>query len=276
MAFRSFAAIGKSAAERGSHWQYIYKATTPAAGTAGFFVDLNQSSGIPKYNPFAGSALTLTPLTGDGNFGVYTGQSLPGSTKHLLRWQMLTTGTPPDYVYLLDYLGFYPLIDTDDPDVQVMDNTASLPRYAYGQIVLITQSPLATTAPITINYVNDRGQSRSSTANLINGAAIGVVASGNGPGVASPTPFFPLDQNDAGVQRIESIQMGGGAGGFICAAIVHPVETLPLYEASVPTEKQYGLFSAPEIRNGACLNFIVQRTGTASAAYQGELLFVYS
>jgi hypothetical protein len=276
MAFKSFAAIGRSAADRGAHWQYIYKATSPAPGTAGFFVDLNQSSGVPKYNPFAGSALTLTPLEGLGNLGVYAGAFLPDSTKHLLRWQMLTTGTPPDYVFLLDYLGFYPLIDTDDPDIQVMDNAAPLPRYGSGQVVLITQSPLAATVPITLNYVNQDGESRTSTANIVNGASIGVVVSGNGSGVASPTPFFPLANNDTGVARIESIQMGGGAGGFICAAIVHPVANLALYEASVPSERQFGLPTAPEIKPGACLNFIIHRTGTASAAYQGELLFINS
>jgi hypothetical protein len=272
----NFAAIGKAAAGN-MHWQYVYKASTPAAGTAGFFIDLNQSSGQPKYNPFAGTSLALTPLTGEGNLGVYPGVFEAGKTKNLLRWQMQTSTTPPDFVYLCDYLAFYPLIDADDPDTQTMDNSQSLPRYSSGQIVLIVQAPLASTAPVTITYLNQDGVSRSSTYNIIAGAAIGTCATGTGTvsGAGQATPFFPLAANDTGVQSITSVQFGASGGGFICAAIVKPLATLQLYEAGVATEKQFGLNnSLPEIKPGACLNFLIQRGGTAAAAYQSELLFV--
>jgi hypothetical protein len=283
MGFQSFAAIGRNAAVN-MHWQYVYKPTTPATGVVGYFVDLNQSSGIPKYNPFAGSALTATPLVGAGNLGVFPGVFETGKTKHLISWQVLqntATNGPPDYCHLLDYLNFYPLIDTDDPDPQTMDNTLLLPRYSYGRIVLIVTAPLAVTAPITITYKNENGVSgRTATANLIPGTAIGICATGMGTagGAGQATPYFPLDSGDVGVSAIESVQMSGAAGGFICAAIVKPLATLPVYEAGVPCEIQFPVLAErpPEIIEGACLNFIIQRGGTAAGAYQMQLQFVNS
>lgn len=284
MGFQSFAAIGRKAAED-THWQYVYKATTPNPGTLGFCVDLNQSSGIPKYNPFPGSALSATPISGVGNLGVYPGTFVPGRTKHLLRWQMIQTvvaNGPPDFLHLCDYLMFYPLIDTDSLDPQTMDNTDSLPRYQTGegvQIALIIQSPLSTSSAITLTYTNSDGVSgRTSTFNLIAGATIGVCATGSGPlgGAGEATPFFPLASGDKGVRSIESAQMTSGSGGFVLAALVKPLADLAIYEASIPSEKHFGIFgqNLPEIMPEACLNFIVQRGGSVAGSYQGELLFV--
>lgn len=266
------------------HWAYVYKPTTPAHATAGYFIDLNQSSGVPKYNPFAGSALTATPLVGAGNLGVFLGSFETGKTKHLLSWQVtqLTAANgPPDYVHLLDYLNFYPLIDTDDPDQQIMDNTVPLPRYSYGRIVLIVTAPLAVTAPITVTYTNESGVTgRTATANLIPGLAIGVCATaiGTAGGAGQATPYFPLASGDLGVSAIESVQMAGSAGGFICAAIVKPLAAMPVYETAVPSEIQFSIFGErpPEVLEGACLNFIIQRGGTVAGNYRMELLFVNS
>jgi hypothetical protein len=286
MGFQSFAAIGRQAAQD-THWQYVYKPTTPNPGTVGFCVDLNQSSGIPKYNPFPGSALTATPLEGLGNLGIFPGSFISGRSKHLLRWQIsqqVVANGPPDYVHLLDYLLFYPLIDTDTLEIQSMDNTLTLPRYETGegvQIALIIQSPLSTSSPITITYTNSDGVSgRSSTFNLILGTTIGVCATGSGPlgGASEATPFFPLALGDKGVRSIESAQMSGGAGGFIVAVLVKPLADIAIMESNVTTEKQFGMFgqNPPEIMPGACLNFLVQRGGSVAGNYVSELLFVNS
>ena len=86
MSLSGFYNIGSSIADDGKyHYQYLYKATVPANTTAGYFIDLNQSAGQPKYNPFAGSEATATPLVGGGNSGIYAGNFVSGSSKHLLR-----------------------------------------------------------------------------------------------------------------------------------------------------------------------------------------------
>lgn len=285
-----FNKIGKAIAQEGKyHYQYVVKTTTPTPGTAGFFVDMSQTSGIPKYNAFAGSQAAFTPLIGSGNNGVYCGPFQSGSSKHLLKWQALNANTganttSPDYVYLLDYVGFYSLIDCDDVDVQIMDNTATLPRYSSGagvKIVLVVTAPMVATAPVTITYTNQDGVAgRTTTFNVIPGTAIGVCATGTGTagGVGQVTPFVPLAGNDTGVRAIESIQFGGSAGGFVCACLVHPIAEIQLFEANVPTEKVYGIDkrNIPEILDGAYLNFIIQRSGTGAGSLRSELIFINS
>ena len=287
MALSGLFNLGESADSGKIHYQYIFKPTVPAHTTAGLFIDLNQSSGTPKYNPFAGSELTATPLIGSGNGGIYPGNFISGQSKHLLKWQMLqtqTSGGVPDFVFLNDYLSFYPLIDCDNVDQQVMINNDPLPRYADGvgvRIVLIVTAPMALTAPLTISYTNSDGVSgRTSTANVIPGTAIGVCAVGEGTGGAfnNATPFWPLASGDRGVRRIDSVTFGAGAGGFICAALVKPLATINLYEANVPVEKMYGLENqmAPEILNGAYLNLLIQRGSTGIGNYRGEMIFINS
>lgn len=289
MPISKFSALGESVESGKVHYQYLTKTTPPAAGTANFFTDLNLSGGQPVYNAFAGSALTATPLEGSGNRGIYTGPSVSGTTKHLLRWQMVNINTaantiPPDHVYLNDYLMFYPLIDADSVDLQTMDNTLALPRYADGngvRIVLIATAPMTATASCTISYTNIQGVSgRLATADVIPAASIGVCATASGIGglAQNATPFWPLVGGDRGVLRIDSIQFSSSAGGFLCAALVKPLDSIMCYESNVPIEKLYGFEkqNPPEIKTGAYLNLLIQRSGTLAANYRGEFVFVWT
>lgn len=288
MGFKRFGKIASALSDEGKyHYQYVYKTALPAAGTAGFFIDANQSSGIPVYNAFAGSALTFTPLTGTKNQGVYTGTTYTGSTKHLLRMQVLTTTGSnglPSYTHLCDYLGFIPLIDADSTDQQDVDNTLALTRYTDGKgvrAVLIATAPMTTTASVTMIYTNQAGVTgRSVTFNVIAAANIGVCATGAGTASAagSATPFVKLADGDTGIRAVESITFAAGAGGFLCLALVKPLATIAQLEASVPVEKMFGYEQQmlPEIKEGAYLNFLIGRGGTAAVNFSAELIFVNS
>ena len=274
--------IGNSIESDGKfHYQYVYKPTVPANLTAGYFIDLNQSSGTPKYNPFAGSELTATALFGGGNAGIYPGNFITGSTKHLARWQMTQVAASlPDHVFLNDYLMFYPLIDCDNVDPQDFINIETLPRYETGEgvrIVLIVTAPMTLSASVTISYTNSEGVSgRTSTSTVVAGANIGVCATSGG-GVGA-TPFWPLAAGDKGVRSIESITFAAGTGGFMCAALIKPLASMNIYEVNVPVEKMYGLENQqmPEIKPGAYLNLMIQRGNTATGNYRGELIFINS
>lgn len=287
MSLREFSQLGKSIHDEGKfHYQYFYKPTAPLNGQAGFIIDMNQTAGIPKYNPFAGTELTATPLVGSGNSGIYPGNFIPGKTKHLLRWQMLqlTSASGGNFCYLNDYLMFYPLVDCDNVDLQQMNNDQSLPRYESGEgvrIALVATAPMALSAAVTITYTNSAGVSgRSVTARVIAAPAIGVCATcvdlaGLNTGV---TPFFPLLATDTGVRSIESIQFSSGAGGFLVACLVKPIASMQIYEDNVTVEKMYGfdVVVAPEIKEGAYLNMMVVRGANATANYRGELIFINS
>lgn len=283
----AFSDIGDAYTNGRFHYQYVTKTTCPAPGTAGFMVDLCQTSGQPKYNAFAGTQAAFTPLSGSGNAGVYPGPFITGRKKYLARWQILNTNTsantvPPDYVLLHDYLGFYPLIDCDDPDIQILDNTETLPRYTDGagvRIALIVQAPMVSTASCTISYTNQNGTSgRSATFNVIPGVNIGVCATGTGAAGAAGqvNPYWPLVGGDTGVRSVESVTFAAAAGGFVCLALVKPIAQMMDYESGVPVEQWFGFEKQrlPEITEGAYLNFMVHRVGTSAGSLRSELVFL--
>jgi len=266
------------------HFQYVYKTAIPASGTAGFFVDVNQSSGIPVYNAFAGSALAFTPLSGQKNQGIYLGpRPALNESKYLHRLQAVsTTASNPSLFYVCDYLGFYSLVDSDSTDLQEMDNNQSLTRFSDGagvRIALIATAPMSATASCTLVYTNQDGVTgRSVTFNVIPAASIGVCATASGTAGTSScaSPFVGLVSGDTGVRAIESITFTSGAGGFLCACLVNPIALIQSFEASVATEKTFGLDSSslPQVHSDAYLNFLVQRGSTASINLQAELIFL--
>jgi hypothetical protein len=290
MALSRFSQIGKSIETDGKfHYQYLYKATVPSAVTAGLFVDLNQTAGVPKYNPFVGSSLTATTLTGAGNFGIYPGNYISGSTKHLLRWQLTeTTASVPNLTYLCDYLMFYSLIDCDDDTgPQDMDNATPLSRYTDGagvRGILVATAPMVGTTACTVSYTNQAGTSgRTTTFNLTPATAIGICASSAdtaGLGVASATtPFFPLASGDSGIRSVQSVTMAAsGAGGFVCLLLVKPLAQLSSLENGVVVEKNFGIENQmlPEIKAGAHLNLLTMRGTTTVGSMRGEFVFINS
>lgn len=284
MALMSLSQIGKAIRDEGKfHYQYLRKSTFSPT-TVGFFIDMNQTSLLPKYNAFVGAQLAFTPLTGSANNGIYTGPSISGHTKYLASWYHSSdsSGSAISTVYLNDYLGFYPLIDLDSADLQETDNTQTLTRYTDGEgvrIVLIVQAPMTVTGPLTITYTNSQGVSgRTVTFNLIVGLAIGVCASGTGTvtTAGTATPFFPLANGDTGVRSIESFQLASTTGGFICAALVKPIATTAEYAFGCPVEKYFGFSPTmvPEIKDGAYLNLMMVRGNNAAGTITSEFVFV--
>lgn len=285
MALTGFANIGKSIADDGKfHYQYMYKAACPAAGTAGYFVDTSMSAGQPKYNAYAGGELAANTITGSANSGIYPGNFITGSTKHLLRWQCYSLAYTSTYLHLCDYLLFYPLIDCDNTDPQVFDNVETLSRYTTGEgvrMMLVATAPMIATASCTITYTNSDGTSgRTTTFNTIPALTTGVCATAVGTtGVASTaSPFINLASGDKGVRSVEQIQFAGAAGGFVSLVLVKPLATNQLFEATVPVEKSFGFEyqNLPEIKSGAYLNVIFQTTGTAASNLLGEFIFINS
>lgn len=292
MGFDSFGKYGDAFEDGKYHYQYLFKTVTPTPSAANTFVDLNQTSGHPKYNAFVGSQATFTPLTGSGNGGIYPGPFGSGSsTKHLMRWNAMNPGNasggtaaPPDMLILCDYLGFYPLIDCDDTSEQSMDNTLSLTRYTTGddvRIALIVTAPMTSTASLAINYTNSEGVTGCiSEHNVYPGTTIGscATATGTGGAVGNVTPFWPFAGGCRGVRSVESVTFASSAGGFICMALVKPLAYLNCYEQGVTSEKMFGfeVQNPPEIKSGAYLNLMLARSNTAAGTLRSEFVFINS
>lgn len=280
----SHSELGKAMDGGFYHYSYTFKAITPN-GSLGQFVDCGQSVGVPRYNPYAGSSLTASQLFGSGNNGINTGPDIPGKTKYLLRMQtrMGLIGSTGQQVKLLDYLLFYPLIDCDDTDVQIMDNTLTLPRYESGegvQAIFICTAPMIGSADLTMTYTNSDGVSgRTSTFRLFSATTVGICATSSGVGISganTTTAFWPLAGNDKGIRSVESVQLSASAGGFLALALVKPIAEQNLFEADVTSEKELGFLAKPlpEIKPGAYLNYLILRGSGSTASISGELIFI--
>lgn len=263
-------------------YSYLYKPSVAAVGTATRWVDGSMSSGIPKYNAYAGNQQESTQLVGLGNSGIFNGSTpTSGDYRHLVRVGMATASAiTPAYVSILDYLMFYSLIDLDSVDQQDLTNSVALPRYTDGigvRAFLVATVPNTAETNITINYTNTDNVSKSVTSGLLIGASTGVIITGSsGVSTSGNTPFIQLAEGDLGMKSVESVQLSAGVGGFACLVLVKPLTNLNIYEANTFSEVNLinDRFQAPRIYDGAYLNFIMKAGASATSAIRGEFLFV--
>jgi hypothetical protein len=283
MAFRGFSQLAQAVATDGQEWLSFFRKSAPAASAR--WVDGSVGSGIPLYNAYVGAQLEATALTGVGNAGIYTGPApAAGEQKYLHALQVLSSAASvPNYLLLADYLLFYPLLDGDNADEQVMTNAVSLPRYASGdgvQCMVVTQVPNIAAGTMTVSYTNQAGVSgRSTTFGLASSAVIGALANtSSAVNAASATgPFIPLQSGDRGIRSIESATISGAPSGFYNLVLVKPITGLQLREVSTAAEKVMlpNSGTMPEILPGAYLNFLVNNGGASAPLFQGFLQFVW-
>lgn len=275
----SLSEIGKAIDEGRVTYSYYHKTSCPAT-TAGFFVDMNQTSGIPKYNAYPGTPLEATQLNGQGNNGIYCGQFDSSRKKYLAKWQSLSLTSSLSYLYLCDFLLFYPLIDGDSTDLQEFDNTQTLSRFTNGEgvkAICVITAPLVGTGVMTVNYTNQSGNSRSTSFGLVSSTSIGVCATATSTGGGSnrASPFIPLAAGDTGIRSIESIRLASASGGIVCIVLVKPILNNHSLEA-IPQERFSGFqnIKIPEIVPGSFLNFLISRGGTTATDFRSEFIFV--
>jgi hypothetical protein len=225
--------------------------------TAGVWCDLSMASGNPSPNFYSGNELTATHF--DGNKGIYK-----GSGEYLFEIMAQTSGAnaTPSTLTLCDYLMFYPQIDMDSVDTQVMDNTITLPRYTSGEGVMmfvVAQYPYIGGVDFTVTYTNSDG---------LSGRTTGIVRCNNATNIASFIhsgsfansfgAFLPLQSGDKGVQSVQDIRFLGSNGGLGALVLVKPLYNTMLRELQSPVEANCFKNSAllPKLEQGAYLNFL--------------------
>jgi hypothetical protein len=265
------------------HEQPVFKTGSPIM-PAGMWADLSMGAGIPRYNAYVGVQLQGTPLFGEGNFGIYTGQPTVGKQTYLIRglYNDVTAGRYPGTIVLADYLYFYPLIDGDDTDIQAFENIAPVPRLPRqgAQLALVCTTPntsgLVVTA--TINYLNQNGALRTTTCQVNSNTVVGQVAHHGNGGIAAGQAllYLPLGSNDTGVSRVVDIQLNNPAGGFFALVMVNQEAVMQVWESSTPIEYEWPLqkSKAVEIVNGAYLNMFACVTGGGLIAPRLLLEFI--
>lgn len=241
------------------------------ATVAGWWADLSMAAGNPPPNYYASSPLVAATL--DGFRGVFHGDAKAPSTKHLTELGLVTptAGLVGQYM-LLDYLLYYPFVDCDDGDTQVMDNTATLPRYTDGagvQVMAVAVAPTTGGGSFTFDYVNQDGLAKTSPVQGCSTTAASIASIiTSQPNVAnSGWPFLPLASGDTGVRSITSVQFSVLNGGLMALVLVKPLADSVVREINTMREVSFvnGRAGSPRVVDGAYLNFIMNCAGSIAA-----------
>lgn len=229
------------------------------------------ASGNPVANFYASTPLEAAAL--DPYRGIWHGPDQPGQ-KVLADLGLMTptAGLVGQYM-LLDYLLYYPFIDGDDADVQVMDNTLALSRYADGEgvmVMAVVVAPTAGSGVFTFDYVNQDGIARTSPTQACNTTAANIATIGTSQQAvtnAPAGPFLKLAAEDTGVRSITSIQFSVPNGGLFSLVLVKPLTDSVIREINTMKEVDSlrERFTLPVIEDGAYLNLIVNCAATVAA-----------
>jgi len=264
-------------ASNGSFQISSFRKVSSQVTTAGTWCDLSMASGNPVPNFYSGSSLTATTL--DGNKGLYN-----GSGRYLFEVMAYagSANAAPITLTLCDYLLFYPQIDMDSVDPQIMDNTISLPRYSNGsgvRMFLVAQYPFVGGANFSVSYTNENGVAGQTTGVIKSNSVTSISSFVHSGSVAnSYGAFLPLQSGDKGVRSVESITFTSPNGGLAAVVLVKPLYTTMIRELTAPYESNTIKDSAllPEIQPGAYLNFIALPTANISAVpIQGHIQTIF-
>lgn len=271
MAISKLRDIVEQCYEGGKNWVASFRKVPAIASTATGVVDFSMSPGNPRANFYTGDALAATLL--NTNYGIWHGGNVSPATKVLRKISFMVppaTITPIE-LYALDYLMFYPLIDMDSTDEQVLDNTTiSLPRYTNGDGVrafLVATNPYVGGAQFTMTYINQNGVRKTTRLQTTNTHTyIGtIVHSGATAGVSGT--FINTPDGD-GIRYVESITFMSPNGG-LAALVLCKVLTVVSTINAAPTQAEWDCLlqkgELPVIQDGAYLNFIGQVNGSAAA-----------
>lgn len=270
MSIRNVAALAGAEAAGRTHFCSLRKVPSQAS-TAGHWVDLSMAAGNPKPQFYASTPLAAAVL--DGFDGIFHGDDKSPASKHLTHWGLMTpTAALVGAYHLLDYLLYYPFIDGDSLDEQVLDNTVTLPRYVDGEgvmVMAVASAPTAGGGTFTFNYVDELGNPQTSPAISCNVAAanIATLVTSEQATVAGGRPFLPLTQGSKGVRSITSVTFTVPSGGLVALVLVKPHASMPVYEINTMAEVELVTMKpgAPAIEDGAYLNMIMNCAATVAA-----------
>lgn len=239
--------------------------TLPGYPVANIYASLPQYSAY--VNPEAGIKLPLIPAN---------------ERMYLFRTTCMASGAASlahrtEYL-LADYLLFYPFFDMERNDTQLAYTSNPLTRYTDGkgvQIMVISQSATTGGGSFNINYINQNGNPAVTPdcgfagVSLAGCSQVSTVASSN------PQMFVPLAPGDTGVRSITGFTVVESNSGVCAIVLVYPIARAFMNEDSYSEfgdawqmsriQMQAGM---PEIKPGACLNFMGRPTQGAIANYR--------
>lgn len=256
----------------GRYWQSSFRKVPANASSAGIWSDLSGSPGNPKPNYFIGTELGASPLV--GTFGMYHGGDVAPQDKYLhkILIQSVSGGHAPAEYIVMDYLMFYPLIDMDSTDEQLLTNTYTLPRFVDGsgvEAMLIATNPYLGGASFFITYTScDDVQYQSQLEVSNTSTLIGSIVHSGAPTVTGGGAFIRRPAGCQGIKRVNSITFLAPNGGIAVLVLVKPLGTIMINETTAPCEYDFLTMkmSLPRIYDGAYINMIGSSGSSWAAA----------
>lgn len=298
-----FRSVGEwvDAAEGGQNWISSFRKGFPG-GIAGGWCDISAGGGSYPPNYFASSPLVAAAMPEQK--GIWTprtnsDQTLKDFSVMCSAASATSTATDGLHGVLCDYLMYYPFVDLTSTDLQEFDNTVELSRYSDGagvRVLALMQTPNGnySNPNITMEYVNQSGDTKTVTGNLQYGAYSQYSAFApqiNISNVAN-VPFWPLANGDYGVRRINSVQLSGNWGGLAAFVLVKPITMFANIQAArrtttgnldsfgAPSQEISLLHAikAPVIKNGAYLTPLLRipASGAGGAVLTGTIETVWN
>lgn len=257
------------------------KITGAAGYTAGRWYETFSLGGYPPATTFPGTALTwqtCTESAGDGTtrFGIPHGGNVSALIKHLstmAAWSTAATGVPA-VLQLVDLQGYYPGINMNSATAQTLLGTPAH-RYTDGagcRLMLAARTTTGATAHnLAISYTNSASAAGKAMPVTVACTASAIVPHIVHSGTAANNygPYLPLASGDTGVKSVQTVTLSAASlGGTGVLMLVKPLAQIPLSIASLMTEKDFWnqLPSAPQIRDGACLGFVLGAGAAVAAA----------
>ena len=272
----------------GKYGRIDYNKTTAVAGVAGTWTDLGTATGSTPTDAYAGTSLTWVDTDDTYSGGaVYHGGDVSTATKHFLNasaYAFAAAGAP--WVLMcVDQVGYVPITGADVTGTTgrtitmtaISNTTAKRDRYANGaglRAYFSTEVAPTLGGPnlTAMTYTNQAGTTGKSIGVTVGFAATPVTGmiphSGNA--ATRYAPFLPLAVGDSGIRDLEAFTLSGGTAytgtGQLVLHLVKPLWQIPIPASGILTERDFvnQLPSMPQIKDGACLRFLLFQTGTTT------------
>jgi hypothetical protein len=272
-----YAAISAGRTDR-QDWNKI---TGGAAYAAGRWYETFSLNGFPPATAYPGTALawkTCDDATGDGTtrFGIPHGGNVSALIKQLstlAAWSTAATGVPA-VLKLVDLQGYYPGISMNSATAQTLTGTPTL-RYANGAgcrlALAIRTSAGATAHNLALSYTNQAGTAGRTMPVTVACTASAITPHITHSGTAANNygPELPMASGDTGVQSVQTVTLSAASlAGTGVLLLYRPIAQIPLSIASLMSEKDFWnqMPSAPQIKDGACLGFLLGAGAAVAAA----------
>jgi len=261
------------AEENGQTFFGSFRKNLNAATGANSWFDVTLSPGNPLPFYYASTPLIGAPMGQAANGGMPHNppvENLGYKTylKKLSITPLNTAAIVTGPMILMDYLFYYPFIDTSTTDEQFLDNTASLTRYTSGQGVSVMAVQMAGllgsgNPTFQFTYTNQNGELKTSPRQTCGTAIfVGNLAtanSGQASGSASNYPFLILCPEDTGIRSVQSVTFNSPDIGLLAFVLVKPIEQIALREIGSGGERTpvIDFFDLPVIADNAYLSILL-------------------